>query len=55
MPGVSSSAVDQLYVGVSAPARTATTIPYAINGARNSGAWTVAARITGTGERIKRY
>ncbi len=42
MPGVSSSAVDQLYVGVSAPAGTAATIPYAINGARNSGSsWTV--------------
>ena len=42
MPGVSSSAVDQLYVGVSAPAGTAATIPYAINGARNSASsWTV--------------
>ena len=42
MPGVSSTAVDQLYVGVSAPAGTAATIPYAINGARNSGSsWTV--------------
>ena len=42
MPGVSSSAVDQLYVGVSAPAGTAATIPYSINGARNSGSsWTV--------------
>ncbi len=42
MPGVSSSAVDQLYVGVSAPAGAAATIPFAINGARNSGSsWTV--------------
>ncbi len=42
MPGVSSTAVDQLYVGVSAPAGTAATIPYAINGARNSASsWTV--------------
>lgn len=42
MPGVSSSAVDQLYVGVSAPAGTAATIPYAINGARNSASsWSV--------------
>src|ERR1051326_6719027 len=42
MPGVSSSAVDQLYVGVSSPAGTAATIPYAINGARNSGSsWMV--------------
>ena len=42
MPGVSSSAVDELYVGVSAPAGTAATIPYAINGARNSASgWTV--------------
>ena len=42
MPGVSSSAVDQLYVGVSAPAGTAATIPYAINGARSAASsWTV--------------
>ena len=42
MPGVSSSAVDQLYVGVSAPAGTAAAFTYAINGARNSGSsWTV--------------
>jgi outer membrane receptor protein involved in Fe transport len=42
MPGVSSSAVDQLYVGISAPSGTTATIPFAINGARNTGsAWTV--------------
>jgi hypothetical protein len=42
MPGVSSTAVDQLYVGVSAPAGTASTIPYAINGARSAASsWTV--------------
>lgn len=42
MPGVSSSAVDQLYVGVSAPAGTASTIPFAINGARSAASsWTV--------------
>ncbi|MDP8982993.1 MAG: TonB-dependent receptor [Acidobacteriota bacterium] len=42
MPGVSSAAVDQLYVGVSAPAGTAATIPYAINGARTAASsWTV--------------
>jgi hypothetical protein len=42
MPGVSSSSVDQLYVGVSVPAGTVSTIPFAINGARNSGsAWMV--------------
>ena len=42
MPGVSSSSVDQLYVGVSLPSGQTATIPYAINGARNSGsAWLV--------------
>ena len=42
MPGVSSSAVDQLYVGVTTPGGTTSTIPYAINGARNSASsWTV--------------
>jgi outer membrane receptor protein involved in Fe transport len=42
MPGVTSSAVDQLYVGVSAPSGTAATIPFAINGSRNSASsWTV--------------
>jgi outer membrane receptor protein involved in Fe transport len=42
MPGVSSAAVDQLYVGVSAPSGTTATIPFAINGARNTGsAWIV--------------
>jgi outer membrane receptor protein involved in Fe transport len=42
MPGVSSTAVDQLYVGVSAPAGSAATIPYAINGARTAASsWTV--------------
>ncbi len=42
MPGVTSSAVDQLYVGVSQPAGATSTIPYAINGSRNSASsWTV--------------
>jgi len=42
MPGVTSSAVDQLYVGVTTPGGTTATIPYAINGSRNSASsWTV--------------
>ena len=42
MPGVSSASVDQLYVGTSLPSGQTATIPYAINGARNSGsAWLV--------------
>ncbi len=42
MPGVSSASVDQLYVGVSLPSGQSATIPFAINGARNSGsAWLV--------------
>jgi len=42
MPGVSSSAVDQLYVGVTVPGGATATIPYAINGSRNSASsWTV--------------
>ena len=42
MPGVSSASVDQLYVGTSLPSGVSATIPFAINGARNSGsAWLV--------------
>ncbi len=36
MPGVTSASVDQLYVGVTAPSGTTATIPFSINGARNS-------------------
>lgn len=42
MPGVTSSSVDQLYVGVSLPSGQTATIPFSINGARNSSsAWLV--------------
>src|SRR5258706_2598556 len=42
MPGVSSANVDQLYVGVTLPSGATATIPFAINGARNSAnSWTV--------------
>ena len=42
MPGVSSASVDQLYVGVTLPSGATATIPFAINGARNSmNAWLV--------------
>ncbi len=42
MPGVSSNSVDQLYVGVTVPSGQTATIPFAINGARNSmNAWLV--------------
>jgi outer membrane receptor protein involved in Fe transport len=42
MPGVSSAAVDQLYVGVTQPSGATSTIPFAINGSRNSASsWTV--------------
>ncbi|HWF07346.1 MAG TPA: carboxypeptidase-like regulatory domain-containing protein [Bryobacteraceae bacterium] len=41
-PGVTANATDELYIGVSAPAGTAATIPYSINGQRNSANnWTV--------------
>jgi hypothetical protein len=36
MPGVSSSSVDQLYVGNSLPSGQTNTIPFSINGSRNS-------------------
>ena len=36
MPGVTSASVDQLYVGVSLPSGQTSTIPFSINGARNS-------------------
>ena len=42
MPGVSSASSDQLYVGVSLPSGSTATIPFSINGARNSmNAWLV--------------
>ncbi|MDE3196405.1 MAG: TonB-dependent receptor [Acidobacteriota bacterium] len=42
MPGVTSASVDQLYVGTSLPSGQTATIPYSINGARNSAsAWLV--------------
>jgi hypothetical protein len=42
MPGVSMSNVDQLYVGVTLPSGATATIPFAINGSRNSASsWTV--------------
>ncbi len=42
MPGVSAAPTDQLYIGVSSPAGTAATIPYSVNGNRNSANnWTV--------------
>jgi len=42
MPGVTASATDQLYIGNSSPAGTAATLPYSVNGNRNSGNnWTI--------------
>ncbi len=42
MPGVTSNATDELYIGNSAPAGTAAVMPYSINGNRNSANnWTV--------------
>jgi outer membrane receptor protein involved in Fe transport len=42
MPGVVSASVDQLYVGTTLPSGQTATIPFAINGARNSAsAWLV--------------
>jgi hypothetical protein len=42
MPGVTANTTDELYLGVSAPAGTAATLPYSINGQRNSANnWTV--------------
>src|ERR1035438_1618452 len=42
MPGVVSGATDELYIGNSAPSGTAATLPYSINGNRNSANnWTV--------------
>ncbi len=42
MPGVTSASVDQLYVGTSLPSGQTATIPFSINGARNSSsAWLV--------------
>ncbi len=36
MPGVTSASVDQLYVGTTLPSGTTATIPFSINGTRNS-------------------
>jgi hypothetical protein len=36
MPGVTAASVDQLYVGTTLPSGTAATIPFSINGTRNS-------------------
>lgn len=42
MPGVSASNTDQLFVGVSLPSGLAATIPFSINGTRNSmSSWTI--------------
>jgi hypothetical protein len=42
MPGVISNATDELYIGNSLPSGSAATIPYSVNGARNSSNnWTV--------------
>jgi len=41
-PGVTANSTDELYIGTSAPAGTAATIPYSVNGNRNSANnWTV--------------
>jgi hypothetical protein len=42
MPGVASNATDDLYIGNSLPSGAASTIPYSVNGSRNSANnWTV--------------
>jgi hypothetical protein len=42
MPGVTANATDELYIGNSAPAGTAATVPFSVNGNRNSANnWTV--------------
>jgi hypothetical protein len=42
MPGVTASPTDELYIGNSSPAGTAATLPYSVNGNRNSANnWTV--------------
>jgi len=42
MPGVTANSTDELYIGNSAPAGTAATLPYSVNGNRNSGNnWTI--------------
>lgn len=42
MPGVVSNPTDELYIGNSSPAGTAATLPFSVNGARNSANnWTV--------------
>ncbi len=42
MPGVTASATDELYIGNSSPAGTSATVPFSVNGNRNSANnWTV--------------
>jgi hypothetical protein len=42
MPGVTANSTDQLYIGNSSPAGTAATLPFSVNGNRNSANnWTV--------------
>jgi len=42
MPGVTASTTDQLYIGNSVPGGTAATLPYSVNGNRNSANnWTI--------------
>jgi hypothetical protein len=42
VPGVTANATDELYIGNSSPAGTAATLPYSVNGNRNSANnWTV--------------
>ena len=42
MPGVTANTTDQLYIGNSSPAGTAATLPFSVNGNRNSANnWTV--------------
>jgi hypothetical protein len=42
MPGVTANSTDELYIGNSAPSGTAATLPYSVNGNRNSGNnWTI--------------
>src|SRR5206468_6041046 len=42
VPGVTANTTDELYIGNSSPAGTAATLPYSVNGNRNSANnWTV--------------
>ena len=49
VPGVTASPTDQLYIGNSSPAGTAATLPYSVNGNRNS-ANNFVRRVTDVGE-----